>query len=160
MPLFGMARESKMPEGTPSLEKPLPEPRPGTSGTEDLLVTNRRRASQVYQQSLQAEKAYKAKKRASYARRDFQSARGHYREGFHHLKEAIKMTFNFARFSPYIFSEKKHQYRQHSVKRRNTRRLEKRRRGDSQITTDAPDDTNTYDEPSVVESREPVASTA
>lgn len=93
MPLF-----KNMPKKTATLEKPStsssdaaePQQRPGTSGTELLLTTNRRTASANYQAAQRAENAYKAKKRSAGARQHRADAKVHFRQSAHHLKEGIK----------------------------------------------------------------------
>lgn len=108
MPLFGMAREpknkNKDAEAAPSTEEE--KARPGTSGTELLLTSNRREASKQFQKAQRAEQTYKAKKRASAARRDLQSARHHFKESASHLKAGTTMLITSIKAVPYMFSEK------------------------------------------------------
>lgn len=108
MPLFGMAREPKNKNKAAEASPPTEEdkPRPGTSGTEMLLTSNRREASKQFQKAQRAENTYKAKKRASAARRDFQSAQHHFRESARHLKAAASMTLASIKAVPYMFREK------------------------------------------------------
>ena len=93
MPLFKnytgtMARKSKAPASgspPPESEKPLPDPseqeqRPGTSGTEMLLTTNRRQASANFKKAQRAERTYKAKKRTQLARLEYNDALSRLRE--------------------------------------------------------------------------------
>lgn len=59
--------------------KPLPNPsnngRPGTSGTELGLRANREKAASALERAQRAEAAYRAKRRATYARKDYQAAK-------------------------------------------------------------------------------------
>ncbi|KAL6862707.1 hypothetical protein ACO1O0_002944 [Amphichorda felina] len=102
-----MAREGKA-EDSEVIEEKL---RPGTSGTENLLVTNRREARQHYQKAQQAEHLYRAKKRATAARRDFQDARRHFKESAGHLKMGVKLMFGAVKSAPYILGQKRDEYR-------------------------------------------------
>lgn len=72
-----MAREtpSNAAESMPSSSGGDAEPaRPGTSGTELLLVNNRRRASTRYKAAAKKERDYKTKKRATSARANYAEA--------------------------------------------------------------------------------------
>ncbi|KFA50705.1 hypothetical protein S40293_07833 [Stachybotrys chartarum IBT 40293] len=102
-------------------EKPLPEPRPGTSGTEALLVSNRRQASHQFQRAQRVERAYRARKRATAARRDYQVARDHFKEALRHLREGLVVAGRCAGALPYVVGEKR---RQRALARKN--RLEER----------------------------------
>ncbi|KFA67714.1 hypothetical protein S40285_00908 [Stachybotrys chlorohalonatus IBT 40285] len=90
-------------------EKPLSEPRPGTSGTEALLVSNRRQASHQFQRAQRVERAYRARKRATAARRDYQVARDHFKEALRHMREGLVVVGRCARALPYVVGEKKRQ---------------------------------------------------
>lgn len=77
--------------------KPLPtEPqRPGTSGTELGLRANREKASSAYQRAQRAEAAYRAKRRATYARKDYEAAKEHFKNAAKNLKEGSKVRLPF-----------------------------------------------------------------
>lgn len=68
-----MARETPQPPASPTAENPEPA-RPGTSGTEMLLVNNRRRATQRYKDAQKKERDYKTKKRSASARTNYTAA--------------------------------------------------------------------------------------
>jgi hypothetical protein len=79
--------------------KPLPEApeghelkRPGTSGTEVLLISNRRTAREQFEATQRAENAYKAKKRSAGARQHRTDAKMHFVETFKHSWGFIKST--------------------------------------------------------------------
>jgi hypothetical protein len=105
----------EMPKKTPAVapvsEKPLPgspegsvtEPkRPGTSGTELLLTTNRRTASEQYAAAQRAEAAYKAKKRSAGARQHRIEAKDHLKQGTWHLKEFVKSSVKMVAAVPWM----------------------------------------------------------
>lgn len=98
-------------DSTPSTPVQEEKPRPGTSGTEALLVTNRREAAQHYQKAQRAEHSYRAKKRATAARRDYHDAKGHFKESARHFKTGAKMMFGAIKCFPYIFGEKNEERR-------------------------------------------------
>jgi hypothetical protein len=109
MSLFSMARggknnkESSDPSTPAAVEE---QPRPGTSGTETLLVTNRRQARQQFEKAQRAEHSYRAKKRATAARRDFQDAKGHFKESGRHFRTGVKLAFGAVKSIPYICGQK------------------------------------------------------
>jgi hypothetical protein len=106
MPLFGRETKNKNndTESPPSAEEE--KARPGTSGTEMLLVSNRREASKQLEKAQRAENTYKAKKRASAARKDFQSARQHFKESAQHFKAGFAMIISSIKSLPYMYSDK------------------------------------------------------
>jgi len=136
-----MAREPKSPATLALDDKPLPVPdnRPGTSGTEALLVTNRRRASENYQRAHRAEKAYRAKKRASAARRDFQSARDHYREAWSHLKQGLSVSLAVVRGAPYLLGEKREQRRIKGDENKRRKALGRKKRLEEKLARESED---------------------
>ncbi|KAF2114791.1 hypothetical protein BDV96DRAFT_575893 [Lophiotrema nucula] len=105
MPLLNMAKKSVKsvpsdPEGSP---EPSVEPkRPGTSGTELRLATNRRTASANYQAAQRAETAYKAKKRSQGAKQHRQDAMKHYSQSGQHFKEGIKSSWRCVAALPWM----------------------------------------------------------
>jgi hypothetical protein len=132
MPLFKMAREPSAPKdknASKTGQKPLPEPneRPGTSGTELLLVTNRRQASAKFQQAQRAERTYIAKKRSAAAKTDFSTAKDHYRQSLHHLKMGISLSFSVVKSVPYYFSGKSEARRAKADERRKQRLIAMRK---------------------------------
>lgn len=71
-----MARQTPsqaLESATPSTASPEPA-RPGTSGTEMLLVNNRRRASHRFKDAQKKERDYKTKKRSARARANYAEA--------------------------------------------------------------------------------------
>lgn len=111
MPLFSMAREGKVKDPQTSTPVEEEKPRPGTSGTEALLVTNRREARQHYQNAQRAEHSYRAKKRATAARNDFQDAKDHFKESARHFKTGVGMIFGAVKSIPYIYGQKQDERR-------------------------------------------------
>jgi hypothetical protein len=103
-----------MPKKTPTMEpvstssadsslNPSVEPkRPGTSGTELLLTTNRRTASEQYAAAQRAEVAYKAKKRSAGARQHRTEAKEHFSKSSWHLKEGVKSCFSMVAALPWM----------------------------------------------------------
>ncbi|KAF7560608.1 hypothetical protein G7046_g3533 [Stylonectria norvegica] len=151
-----MARHSKdLTPLTPAEEKPLPPPRPGTSGTEVLLVTNRRQASVRYQKAQRAEKAYRAKKRATAARHDFRDARGHFKESARHFKDGVKTVFVVVKSVPYIFGEKREERRIQADEKNKARAITKRKKLEEKLAKEADE----LDPEDVTVSKETVATT-
>ena len=125
MPLFSMTRDGKAKDSGSSSPVIEEKPRPGTSGTENLLVTSRREARQHYQKAQRAEHSYRAKKRATAARRDFQDAKGHFKESARHFKTGIKLLFGAVKSAPYILGQKRDEQRKARASAAKTK-LEKR----------------------------------
>lgn len=80
-----------------STNKPLPRSpstngRPGTSGTELGLRADRENASSALERAQRAEAAYRAKRRATYARRDYQAAKEHFKNAGKSLIAGSKVS--------------------------------------------------------------------
>ncbi|KAK2065011.1 hypothetical protein LY76DRAFT_641251 [Colletotrichum caudatum] len=131
-----MARET--PASSIAGERPLPK-RPGTSGTENLLKTNRRQASDNYQRAQRAERAYRAKKRATAARADLSDAKTHYAECFKHLTRGLAVTFSAVKSLPYVFDERQEAARQKAEVKRKQRALEKKKKLEEKLAREAAD---------------------
>ncbi|GKT45555.1 uncharacterized protein ColSpa_05736 [Colletotrichum spaethianum] len=116
--------------------KPLPK-RPGTSGTENLLKTNRRQASDNYQRAQRAERAYRAKKRATAARADLSDAKTHYTECFKHLTRGLAVTFSAVKSLPYVFDERQEAARQKADAKKKQRALEKKKKLEEKLAREA-----------------------
>lgn len=114
MPLFSSSRKEKSKDSeeptTPTGTDEEPK-RPGTSGTENLLMTSRRQAAQEFQKAQKAEQNYRSKKRATVARKNYHDAKGHFKESGRHLKLGFKMLSGAVKAIPYIFAEKKEERR-------------------------------------------------
>jgi hypothetical protein len=121
------------PEATGAVDpkdKPLPSPsgRPGTSGTELGLRANREKASSAFQRAQRAEQAYRAKRRAQYARKDIQAAKEHLKNAGVSFKAGLVCGWQAVRAGPAVIREKREQQREKAeVKKREkvagTRRL-------------------------------------
>ncbi|RYP54869.1 hypothetical protein DL768_000433 [Monosporascus sp. mg162] len=110
-------------------EKPLPPAkRPGTSGTENLLITNRRQASQQLARARRAEEAYRARKHAALARQNYDETRNHFREAASHLRLGLRGVVAVIRGIPYLVREKREERRRKDDARQRQRALEKKRR--------------------------------
>ncbi|KKA26477.1 hypothetical protein TD95_003738 [Thielaviopsis punctulata] len=81
--------------------------RPGTSGTENLLMMTRREAATQLKRAARAETEYVTRKRADRGRVSLSEAKSHYGQAFHHLGQGIKKTFIGIKSVRYIFGEKK-----------------------------------------------------
>lgn len=119
--------KNKDADAAPSAEEE--KARPGTSGTEMLLVSNRREASKQLQKAQKAEQTYKAKKRASAARKDFQSARQHFKESAQHFKAGFAMIISSIKSLPYMYSDKMED-------RRRTRAMASRKKLEERLAKD------------------------
>ncbi|KAK8106237.1 uncharacterized protein PG998_003297 [Apiospora kogelbergensis] len=114
---------------TPEIsEKPLPTPRPGTSGTENLLITNRRQASEQFQKAHRAEKAYRAKKHATAARENYNETKAHFSEARSHFAQGCRGVFTVIRAVPYLLSEKREARRRARDQARRQRDLERKKK--------------------------------
>jgi tRNA-dihydrouridine synthase len=100
-----MAIFSKTEDTKPLPSEPVEEElkRPGTSGTEMLLTTNRRDAKEQFASHLRAENAYKAKKRSATARQHRIDAKTHFGESFSHFWAAIKSCGSMIVSLPWVF---------------------------------------------------------
>lgn len=138
-----MAGETSVP--TTDDEKPPPEPRPGTSGTENVLMAQTQIASQNYQKAHRAETVYRAKKRAGVARRDFKSAREHFGQAASHIKQGLRLTFSAAKSAPYIFGEKREQGRIKAGEKKALRALDKKKKLEEKLSKEAAEAESTND---------------
>lgn len=133
MPLFSssssMAKENpKEKSSSKSEEKALPIPRPGTSGTENLLITNRRQASEQFIKAQRAEKAYRAKKHATLARHNYNETKAHFKESFSHFRLGAKGLFSVIKAIPHLVGEKREQRRKQADSKKRQRDLEKKKK--------------------------------
>jgi len=93
-------------------DKPLPpNGRPGTSGTELGLRANREKASSAFQRAQRAEQAYRAKRRATYAKND--------------IKAGMVYSLQVVRAGPAVFSEGVRVKRNAQKQKREAKRREK-----------------------------------
>jgi hypothetical protein len=121
--MFTMAK----PAATTVTEKPLPEARPGTSGTQMLMQT-RRTAETSFQRAYRAEQAYLAKKQAAAARADVTEARTHFKEAGRHLGLGVKKSFTSFKAVPAMLKEKREATRQRAEARKRERVMEKKKK--------------------------------
>ncbi len=131
-------------------EKPLPDPstqRPGTSGTEAVLVSNRRQASETYLAAQKAERSYKTKKRSALAQANYSEAKDHFRQAAHHFKTSIALSFGVVKSTPYLVNQKLERQRDKAAEKRRLQAIERRKRLEAQLakenaargSIDAPD---------------------
>ncbi|KAI1079528.1 hypothetical protein F5B20DRAFT_581309 [Whalleya microplaca] len=114
---------------SPTSEKPLPAPkRPGTSGTENMLMMNRRQASEQFVKAQRAEKAYRARKQAAAARASYDETKTHFREAFAHLGHGARGLVSVVRAAPYLVCEKKEAWRRKGDAKRRARALEQKKK--------------------------------
>ncbi|KAI1342319.1 hypothetical protein F5Y15DRAFT_412830 [Xylariaceae sp. FL0016] len=112
----------------------LPEAkRPGTSGTMNNLITNRRQASENFAKAQRAEKAYRAKKQAAIARANFNETKTHFREAFSHLKLGFKGAFSVVRAVPHLVSEKREARRKQADQKKRERHLEQKKKLEEEL---------------------------
>ena len=109
-----------------SAEPSIEPKRPGTSGTELLLTTNRRTASEQYAAAQRAETAYKAKKRSAGARQHRSEAKEHFSQGLWHLKEGVKSSFGMVSALPWMLRGWREE-RQNKNEQRAVERFEKKK---------------------------------
>lgn len=128
-----MARETPKPgssEGSnPSENGASAEPqRPGTSGTEMLLVNNRQRASVRLRDAQRKERAYKTKKRSTQARANWGAAKQHFKEGFAHNMNGFKLTWRVVSSVGYLFRAKNDKLKAEAEEKRKMRAADKQRK--------------------------------
>ncbi|KAF2438531.1 hypothetical protein P171DRAFT_436995 [Karstenula rhodostoma CBS 690.94] len=107
--------------------------RPGTSGTELLLTTKRRTASEQYFAAQRAENAYKAKKRSASARQHRSEAASHFKLSAHHIKESFKSCWSMVTSVPWVFREWKENRQSENEKKAVERYMEKKRKLEERI---------------------------
>ncbi|KAI5465068.1 hypothetical protein BGZ63DRAFT_379293 [Mariannaea sp. PMI_226] len=100
--------------------------RPGTSGTENLLITNRRQASQQYIKAQRAERAYRTKKHATLAHANYNETKAHFHQAFFHFKLAMKGFFSVLKSAGYLIGEKRENRRQIADTKKRQKNLEKK----------------------------------
>ncbi|KAF2252351.1 hypothetical protein BU26DRAFT_516999 [Trematosphaeria pertusa] len=120
--------------GNSDSPKPSVEPqRPGTSGTELLLTTNRRTASAQYLAAQRAETAYKAKKRSAGARQHRADAKSHFKQSAFHLREGVRSCWGIAGAVPWMVREWKEERKTQKEKKAVERYMEKKRKLEERI---------------------------
>ena len=110
MGLFSKTPSKDQPEATGALDpkdKPLPDlaKRPGTSGTELGLRANRQKASTAYERAQRAEQAYRAQRRATYAKNDLNTAKEHYSTAWTSFKAATLYSWHVFKAGPAVLQE-------------------------------------------------------
>lgn len=141
MPFFTMAKK------TPTVT-PVPDPsssssrrtsteaaakRPGTSGTELLLTTNRRTASAQYLAAQRAETAYKAKKRSAGARQHRSEAMSHFKLSASHLRDGMKSCGCMLTAVPWMVREWREKRQDENEKKSVERYMEKKKKMEEKI---------------------------
>lgn len=146
-----MFKMGKAPPPPPASEKPLKnEARPmsaRTTATENLLMTNRRKASDKFKQAQRAEQAYRSKKRSTVARANLAEAKEHWKATFSNLKMACKYTFAVLRFSPYLLGEKSEAKQEKAEEKKRAAALKKREKLEKQLASVAAMEVDDDDEP-------------
>lgn len=139
MPLFSMAKKTpKLANEGDSSPKNSEEPqRPGTSGTELLLTTNRRTASAQYQAAQRAEQAYKAQKRTAGARQHHADAKNHFKQSAFHLKEGIRSSWAIIAALPWMVRGWRERRKADSEKKGRERDLEKKKKLEERLAKQA-----------------------
>lgn len=136
MPLFNMPKKTAKPTSSDDASSPKTsaEPqRPGTSGTEMLLTTNRRTASAQYLAAQRAETAYKAKKRSAGARQHRSEAKSHFKQSMFHLKEGFKSCWYMTVAVPWMVREWKENRQTQNEKKAVERYMEKKKKLEERI---------------------------
>ncbi|KAI0484660.1 hypothetical protein GGR56DRAFT_669194 [Xylariaceae sp. FL0804] len=113
--------------------------RPGTSGTEHLLVTNRRQASENLARATRAERAYRNRKQATLARANFEATKSHFRAVGTHLRLGCGGLLSAARAVPHLVGERRENRRRTADARRRQRHLEQKRRLEEELARQSAD---------------------
>ncbi|KAF4464691.1 hypothetical protein FALBO_8489 [Fusarium albosuccineum] len=130
--------KSKKTEASPENEASnsdgtAPTARPGTSGTENLLITNRRQASEQFAKASRAEKAYRTKKQAALARANYNETKTHFREAFSHFKLAFKGLYSVLKSVNHLVGEKREIQRQAAENKKREKNLELKKKLDEAL---------------------------
>ncbi|KAH6874436.1 hypothetical protein B0T10DRAFT_610715 [Thelonectria olida] len=117
----------------PSPPSPLSDentspPRPGTSGTEDLLMTTRQQASEQYIKAQRAERAYRSKKHATLARANYNEAKAHFREAVSHFKLGTQGIFSVTKEVPYMLGHWREQQRRKAEAKKREKTIQRKQR--------------------------------
>lgn len=120
-------------------EKPLPDPlhhhqpapplRPGTSATEAALKINIHLASEQLRQAQQAERMYRAMKRAASVHANRTEARAHLAQSAEHLRLGVRKGFLGVVGFPHVIREKFEMRRQRGLEAAEERRAKKYGKG-------------------------------
>lgn len=94
--------------------------RKSAAGTIDMLIENRRRASDEH---TRAERAYRARKNATIARATLRETKEHFSEGFSHLRQGFAGLFAVVKAAPYLIGEKREAWRRRGEMRRRAEAL-------------------------------------
>ncbi|KAI1845816.1 hypothetical protein JX265_000005 [Neoarthrinium moseri] len=117
--------------------------RPGTSGTENILITNRKEAMEQFAKAQRAEKVWRAKKQATAARENYTETKTHFRECFSHFKLAFTGLFAVMLAIPHLIRDKKEQRRKKADAARRARDLERKKKLEEALARQSIDTTVT-----------------
>ncbi|KAK5657727.1 hypothetical protein OQA88_2800 [Cercophora sp. LCS_1] len=87
-------------------DKPLPEPRPGTSDTAELQLHIQRMSEELRQARI-SERLYRARKRVATGRTNRTEAKAHFRQSVQHLKLGVRMSWAVLTGLPLYLMEKR-----------------------------------------------------
>ncbi len=107
-----------MPPKSPSGSPTSAIGRPGTSGTELNLRIDRQKAQSSYQRAQEAEQAYRAKRRATYARKDIKAAKEHFAAAGISFKQGCACAWSALRAGPAIVKEKQVKRREEGLEKK------------------------------------------
>ncbi|KAL4728134.1 hypothetical protein ACLX1H_004869 [Fusarium chlamydosporum] len=136
--MFSALSSSKNPktEVLPDGDAPdseTPKARPTSSGTEILLMTTRKEASEQFAEAARAEKAYRTKKKAKLARANYTETKEHFREAFSHFKLAFKGLYSVITNFTYLISEKRELRKQAAEKKAHEKNLARKKKLEEQL---------------------------
>ncbi|KAK7424504.1 hypothetical protein QQX98_000469 [Neonectria punicea] len=121
-------KETALDPPSPLSDKDTPTARPGTSGTENLLMMTRKEASEQYIKAQRAERAYRSKKHATLARANYNEAKAHFRDAVSHFRLGVKGMISVTKAAPYMLGEKQEQRRRKAEAKKRERTLERKKR--------------------------------
>ncbi|KAF9773970.1 hypothetical protein IL306_008107 [Fusarium sp. DS 682] len=127
--------KSEKKEASPETDAGASEtPRPvSTCGSEHLLMTTRKQASEQYAKAAKAEKAYRTKKRAALARANYNETKIHFKEAFSHFWLALKGVFPVIKNSRYLIGERREKKRQEAERKKREKNLERKKKLEEQL---------------------------
>ncbi|KAF4453126.1 hypothetical protein F53441_4123 [Fusarium austroafricanum] len=125
--------EAEGAEGSEDKKKSKARPR---SGTETLLMSNRRTATENLAKASKAEKAYRTKKKATMARANYTETKEHFKEAWSHFKMAFKGFFKVLGSIGALVGEKSENRRLAAENKKREKNLERKKKLEEQLAKD------------------------
>lgn len=127
--MFKMGRDTTKPDPV-AKDEPA---RPASARTENILMSNRRQASNNFQKAQRAEQAYRTKKRAAAARQGWTDTKGHFKESARQFAQGFKALFGIVAAVPYIWGEKREAKRLEADEKKKQRAQKQKEKLEAQL---------------------------